>query len=514
VKIERQRIVAMQNAAVLHWFPTNLHGGDCMRFPFDPQPGLSTTPILDVELNLQCRDELIPILRALQHIYGQPELRREILKLVGQDVNRYSSRKHGRKGMDYWQVVVLAAVRLGCNLDFDKLQDLAEQHRALRQIMGIGTWDDHVRFDWRRIRDNIDWLRPQTLHKINECIVAAGHRLVPKAAESVRGDSFVVETNIHYPTDSSLIGDGLRKILQVGAALAALLMIRGWRQHQHLLKKMSGLVRAINTATRSRARNKSERIQAAYRPLFQFADELLERARDLEWQAGRVAGLEAMALHQQLQHFRQLTERVCGYSKRRVLHGEVIPNHEKLFSMFEPHTELIRRGKMPEENQFGHSVLVIEDGAGFICAYQVMPAGSQDRDVIVPELRKLQARLHGKIRRASFDQAFHSPENQEALAEIVALPCVPIPGAPGAEQHANVAFRSARQNHPGVESAINALQAGNGLKRCRDRTQPGYERYVGLGVLGRNLHVLGKVLLAREARDSEAARSKRKRRCA
>jgi hypothetical protein len=485
-----------------------------MRFPFDPQPGLSTTPILDLELNLQCRDEIIPILRALQHVYGEPELRQEILKLVGQDVNRHSSRKRGRKGMDYWQVVVLAAVRLGCNLNFDKLQDLAEQHRALRQIMGIGDWDIHVRFDWRRIRDNIDWLRPQTLRKINDLIVAAGHRLAPKAAQSVRGDSFVVETNIHYPTDSSLIGDGLRKILQLGASLAVLLGVRGWRQHQHLVKNVRALVREVSKMARSKGPNQSERVQAAYRPLFHLADELLQRARDLEWQAARFTNLEIVALHQQLQHFRQLTERVCGYSKRRVLHGEVIPNHEKIFSMFEPHTELIRRGKVPEENQFGHSVLVIEDSAGFICAYQVMPPGSQDRDVVIPEMRKLQERLHGKIRRASFDQAFHSPENQKELAEIVAVPCVPIPGVQGADQHANVEFRRARQNHPGVESAINGLQAGNGLKRCRDRTELGYERYVGLGVLGRNLHVLGKVLLAQEARDSEAAKSKRKRRCA
>jgi transposase, IS5 family len=485
-----------------------------MRFPFDPQPSLSTTPILDVELNLQCRDEIIPILRALQYVYGEPELRQEILKLVGQDVNRHSSRKRGRKGMDYWQVVVLAAVRLGCNLNFDKLQDLSEQHRALRQIMGIGAWDIHIHFDWRRIRDNIDWLRPQTLRKINECIVAAGQRLAPKAAQSVRGDSFVVETNIHYPTDSSLIGDGLRKILQLGASLAALLGIGGWRQHQHLLKKVRGRVREVSTAARSRVRNKTERVQAAYRPLFQLADELLLRAHDLEWRSARSTDLEVMALQQRFQHFRQLTERVCGYSKRRVLKGEVIPNDEKIFSMFEPHTELIRRGKVPEENQFGHSVLVIEDSAGFICAYQVMPHGSQDRDVVVPEMRKLQERLRGKIRHASFDQAFHSPENQKELAEIVAVPCVPIPGVQGADQQTNVEFRRARQHHPGVESAINGLQAGNGLKRCRDRTELGYERYVGLGVLGRNLHVLGKVLLGREARGSEAARSKRKRRCA
>ena len=177
-----------------------------MRLPLNPQPGLSCTPVLEVELNTGCRDEIIPILRAAQHIYSQPELRQQLLGLVGKDVNRYTSRKRGRQGMEYWQIAVLAAVRLGCNLNYDKLQDLAEQHRALRQIMGIGDWDAHVHFDWRRIRDNIDWLRPETLRKINELVVAAGHKLVPKAAESVRGDSFVVETNIHYPTDSTLLG--------------------------------------------------------------------------------------------------------------------------------------------------------------------------------------------------------------------------------------------------------------------------------------------------------------------
>jgi len=302
----------------------------------------------------------------------------------------------------------------------------------------------------------------------------------------------------------------------VGAALAVLLRVRGWRQHVHLLKKLHALLRAVNQAARSKGGNKQERVKTAYKPLFHLADELLERAHTLETKAGRSPDPEVAALYTQLEHFRKLTEQVCGYSKRRVLHGEVIPNSEKIFSMFEPHTELIRRGKVPEENQFGHSVLVIEDGAGFICAYQVMPNGAQDRDVVVPTMRSLQQRVQGKIRHASFDRAFHSPENQKELAKIVKVPCVPLPGVQGAAQaeEASLAFRQARQNHPGIESAINALQAGNGLKRCRDRTKTGYERYVGLGVLGRNLHVLGKILLARETKDCQAARSKRKRRCA
>src|ERR1700680_4868548 len=199
-----------------------------------PQERLECLPIIEVKLNLNCRDEIIPILRALQHVYGDAELRRELLSLVGKDVNKGTSRKRGRRGMNYWEITVLAAARLGCNLDYDKLQDLAENHRSLRHIMGIGDWQEEVDFDWRRIEDNLIKLRPQTLKKINDLIVRAGHELKPQAIEAVRGDTFVVETDIHYPTESTLIGDGLKKVVPLAAELAAENGLGGWRQQEHL----------------------------------------------------------------------------------------------------------------------------------------------------------------------------------------------------------------------------------------------------------------------------------------
>src|SRR6266852_6371995 len=145
-----------------------------MRLAF-PQERLDCLPIGEVQLNLNCRDEIIPILRALQQQYGDAELRRELLGLVGKDVNKGTSRKRGRRGLNYWEITVLAAARLGCNLDYDKLQDLAENHRSLRQIMGIGDWQtEEVDFDWRRIEDNVRKLRPETIKKINDLIVGAG----------------------------------------------------------------------------------------------------------------------------------------------------------------------------------------------------------------------------------------------------------------------------------------------------------------------------------------------------
>ena len=126
-----------------------------MRKAFSGQQRLDCQGVLGVQLNLDCRDELILILRALQHVYSRPELRDQILNLIAEDVNQDARDDVGREGMDYWQILVLAAVRLGCNLDYDKLQDLAEQHRALRQILQIGDWNEAHDFGWRRIRDNV-----------------------------------------------------------------------------------------------------------------------------------------------------------------------------------------------------------------------------------------------------------------------------------------------------------------------------------------------------------------------
>jgi IS5 family transposase len=491
-----------------------------------PEDRLDCLPITAVPLNLNCRDEIIPILRALQHLYGQEPSRRELLRLVGQDINTTSSSQLGRRGMNYWEITVLAATRLGCNLDYDKLQDLAENHRTLRHIMGIGDWqDEEVDFDWRRIEDNVIKLRPETLKKINDLIVGVGHQLRPYAIAAVRGDTFVVETNIHYPTESSLIGDGLRKVIQLATELAAEHSLAGWRQHEHWLKKVRQVVREIGRAARAKSQG-ADRLKPGYRKLLELSQSVLARACQLlqallfsvdreVLSLDEVKNSEAPATAEALlSHYITLTERVCDTARRRVLQGETLANEEKIFSIFEAHTELIKRGKQPDPIQFGHKALVIEDAVGFIVEYRVVDDGVLDQDVVVPVMKELQERFEGKIQSASFDRGFHTVKNQKDLAEIVATPCLASKGGEkGRRQQSagSVSFRQARQNHPGVESVIGALQSGNGLKRCRDRSRGGYERYVGLGVLGRNLHVLGKLLVAQEQADCPGAMSRRKR---
>ena len=269
--------------------------------------------------------------------------------------------------------------------------------------MGIGDWEseekDQKRFDWRRIESNLNLLRPGTIEQISQAIIREGHRLEPQAAETVRGDSFVVQTNIHYPTDSRLIADGLRKVLGLAATLAGLFGLIGWRQHKHLYRKVRKLVRTIELIAASKGSGYQGRMKQPYRELLELADQVLTRAetlRETPRKYGRNGGAETLALDKDLETYLQRTRHVCNLARRRVLQGETIPHHEKLFSIFETHTQLYKRGKAAEPIQFGRLVLVFEDGAGFITHHHILPRDKGDRDVVVEQTATAQKRHRGK----------------------------------------------------------------------------------------------------------------------
>ena len=388
-----------------------------MRTAYREQTRFDCQTVSQIELNLNCRDEIVPILVGLQHIYKQPQLRSQILDLVAQDVNRDSRDDCGREGIGYWELTVLAAIRLGCNLDYDKLQDLAEQHRALRHIMGIGDWQRGDDFSARRIGDNICLLKPQTIEKISHCIVDEAYRLVPDAVKKQRADSFVAETNIHYPTESSLIVDGTRKIIELCVRFHESYEIIGWRQHEHLLKNIKQIARQIARISSRKGNHYKKRLATEYRKLLKAANKILSRASNTcesllnEFELGdrelvRIADIKV---------FIERTEQVCGTARRRVLEGEKVPNEEKLFSIFEPHTQLYRRGKAGQPNQYGRLVLVYEDAAVFITHHHVMARDVQDRDVAVPQTRIVQDRLQRRIEELSLDRGFHSQKIRTSL---------------------------------------------------------------------------------------------------
>ena len=164
-----------------------------MRKRFEQQQKLGIIPISEVKLPIKSRDELPPILRALQHIYVTPELNEEVFRILEEKVQK-GKKKTGRYGMELWHTLVLSAVRLGLEADYDRLDDFANHHKLIRQILGVETtFGEGKRFSRQSIKDNVSLLDEETITKINEVVVRAGHKVVKKKDEGLRmkADTYV-----------------------------------------------------------------------------------------------------------------------------------------------------------------------------------------------------------------------------------------------------------------------------------------------------------------------------------
>ena len=161
--------------------PKDIHENMRKRFEQQGKLGVISIPDRIIRgLPLKSRDELPPILRALQHIYVTPELNEEVFRILETKVMK-GKKKTGRYGMDLWHILVLSAVRLGLDADYDRLQDFANHHNLIRQILGVETTFGEVKvFSMQSIKDNISLLDEETINKVNDVVVSADHKLVKK----------------------------------------------------------------------------------------------------------------------------------------------------------------------------------------------------------------------------------------------------------------------------------------------------------------------------------------------
>ena len=151
-----------------------------MRKVIDLQMRFGETPIDKIKFDLRARDEVPKLLIGLQHIYCTPELREEVFNILEDLVPEQTNSKNGRPGMDLWKILVLGTVRLNCNWDYDKLQDIANNHRNIRQMLGHGMMDNDATYPLQTLKDNVSLLTPEVLEKINKVVVEAGHKLILK----------------------------------------------------------------------------------------------------------------------------------------------------------------------------------------------------------------------------------------------------------------------------------------------------------------------------------------------
>jgi hypothetical protein len=479
--------------------------------------------IESLDFALESRDEIPQLLRGLQHIQQTRAVRDEVVKILSEALPAGVDWENGRPGMDLWTILVLGTLKVNCGWDYDKVREIANEHRTVRLMLGWGRWDER-RLGLQTINDNVKSMTPEILDRINQVVVRAGHTvcLQGKEAKEVvvagRCDSFVVETDVEFPTDYHLLFGAVEKRLRLVVALAGVVGERGWRQWQHLLAGIKELCHGVRRAVArgKRAGAKAEagaKVKAAYRAYVGEVGKLLHRAQGTLAAAEKAERMKANG-RQKVEELKAVCgqlETLLGQIERRVFKGETIPHEEKIFSRYEPHTEWISKGKAGVPQELGWRVAIVEDQFEFILQARVM-IKETDADVAVTMVGETQARFPG-LKKCSFDKGFSSAENRQALEgklEVVILPKKGKWSVADRERESHPDFVAGRKQHPAIESAINALE-NHGLDRCRDHGEAGFKRYVALAVVGRNLQVLGAKLQAREKAQRERAEARRRR---
>jgi len=475
-----------------------------MRQVQDKQMKLGETDISDIVFDPKSRDDIPPLLMGLQHIYMNEKLRKEVFAILETIVPEEVDLDQGRPGMELWKIFVMGTLRHNLNWDYDRLLEMVNNHKIIRQMLGHGLVDDEYRYNLQTLKDNVRLFTPEALGKINRLVVEAGHFLVKENEdEKLRGrcDSFVVETDVHYPTDINLLFDATRKVIQLIALLCAMFGLTEWRQSASQIRRLKKLFRDAQKIKHSSSKDEEKkeqqkaRIVAAHEAYIEKARDLVDKAKltlvyiasayDLfPWQVDEIMGFIAHA------------ERQIDQIKRRVVHGEKIPHSEKVFSVFQEHTEWIKKGKAGVPVELGLRVCILEDQYGFILHHQVIQKQTDDK-VAVSMVDETQAQF-SDLRVCSFDKGFWSPANRTELEKRLDLLVLPKKGKLSlkdqAAQQSDEFIRSRRQ-HSAVESGINALEV-HGLDRCLDHGIDGFRRYVAMAVVARNIQKLGAILHA------------------
>jgi len=484
-----------------------------MRNVINPQMLLDGVDIGAIYLDPRSRDDIPQILRGLQHIYTEPALRERVFCIL-QEVIPHRAKgggkadaNTGRPGMEQWRILVLGVLRLGLNADFDRIHELANQHGTLRQMLGHGDWSDKTEYKAQTLKDNLRLFTPELLERINQEVVSAGHVLVKKKGLQdglgVRCDSFVVETHVHYPTDVNLLWDAIRKTIEISADLCQAHGLSDWRQSAYNLRQFKKLYRNVQRLRHSTSKDEVKRqgkeasMLQAHRAYLEQAQVYVDRASDTRRRLQHIVLAEVFLA--ELDGFMRHAKRQIDQIERRVLRDEKIPHEEKVFSLFQPHTEWITKGKAGVPVELGLRVCVVEDQHRFILNYQVMQ-GTTDDAIAVSIIQDTRKRF-GTIRSVSMDKGFHSKDNQinlKALAQIVVLPKKGKLSAVEREGESQSEFVRLRHQHSAVESAINALEQ-HGLDVCPDHGIVGFKRYVALAVVARNVQRLGALLRQQEA---------------
>jgi hypothetical protein len=471
-----------------------------MRQTHKRQCVIEDIPIKDIEIDITSRDDIPPLLLGLQQIYANDETRNQLFSILENEINpspEDPNANMGRPGMTLWRIFVLGVLRLCLNCDYDRLQELANHHDTIKLMLEHGILDSDYKL--QTIKDNVSLLTPEIMEKINQVIVEEGHKFVlHEEHELLRGrcDSFVVETNVSFPTDVKLLGDAMRKVITLLFQLCSMYGMSDWKQWKYNLRQIKEVARAIQKMKRSKSKDEAkaekqnQKIMEAYQDYINIVQLLINKAIETlnKFDFSDLITVSSIAKIRMYLDFAMLeVEQI----RRRVIEGEKIPNDEKIFSIFEEHTEWISKGKAGVPVELGLKVCVLEDQYGFILNHKVMQNETDDQ-IVIGIIEETQNRFPG-LRSCSFDKGFYSPSNLIELSEKLDVAILPKKGKlseKDKERQSSTEFSEGRRQHSAVESAINCLEV-HGLDKCPDRGLKRFYSYISIAVVSRNLHQLG-----------------------
>ena len=476
---------------------------------FETQFKLGQEPLGKIKLDYKSRDDITKLLIGIQHLSSNKELLKQIFQILQDTI---PIKDMGRSGMSLWNIFILGLLRQVINADYDRLCNLANNHMELRKFLGHGMIDSHDRYSLQSIKDNISLLTEDALDKINISIVQAGHKTLDSRVTkqlNTKTDSFVVKSNAHYPTDTSLLFDAMKYLINFIAKLANKHGLSGWRQDQYYIRKIKTLRRKATKLKRSTSKkeaviNKREIVIVdCHKDLIDLCKSMLIKIEStfvLLKQSNYITADQISSFKE----FNNHAVRQIQQINDRVILKQTIPHSEKVFSLFNPFTEWIAKGKAGVPVELGLRVSISTDQFGFILTHRTMEK-EQDVHVAVPMTIKMKEHFPN-IHSVSFDRGYYSPSNQEELSKLVQKVILPKKGKISKKAQDEIAvdqeYKLLRRKHSAVESNINALEH-HALDRCPDRGIDNFRKYVSMSVVAHNIHIIGALIQAKHLKKAQ-----------
>ena len=455
---------------------------------------------------LQQGISLEPLLQSISDFLDDHE---ELIETVRRDLERGLKKPGtGRSGLTPSQVLRSFILMRVKNWNYRELRERITDGYTLRQFTDFYCQPvpKHDAFNRAFHR-----LTPETLQAVNELVVQAAVDAGLEDGQKLRVDTTVVQTDIHHPTDSTLLWDVVRVVTR--------LVGRFKKAVQQRIKGFCNRTRAarrrMQAIQRMTPKERHERQIEKYRELIEVTEEVVTSAQKVVEQTRKARGKDLVAemavpeLRKEIDHYCELGERVIDQARRRVLQGEQVPNAEKIFSIFEPHTDLIKRGKVLTPVEFGHKVFLAESAQGLITQYEVLQGNPNDEQYVEPSVQRHKKMFGHAPEVYGSDRGFFSEQNVKSCKRNgVKVVCIPqCGGQKTAKRKAyekSPVFKKGQSFRAGIEGRISVLFRGRGMKRCLAEGHERFELWVGAAVLANNLMRIA-ALLTKRSRKRRAA---------